>query len=279
MSIVLSLLPVVVLAQTKEPFYLGDYKINCFVPQVNADMYLDTRDQGIVGHLCRGRGWEPEITNGMLNALQPSWTVVDVGANFGWHTLHFANKLRPGGGKVISVEASPRTHSLLQTTLENTGMLGNTIRLHNIAISDRPGTVAFSSTPDRALNNHIVANNNEAGSVQIQAKPLDALLADEPRVDFIKIDVEGFEAKAWRGLNRTLAKNPRCILVIECNTARMRARTDMDPAAFYAELSWRAGGKLQALTDGGIQPITIDALLNGPEVLVWVQRRRARHEA
>ena len=75
MSIVLSLPPVVVFAQTKEPFYLGDYKINCFVPQGNADMYLDTRDKGIVGHLCRGRGWEPAITNGMLNALQPSWTV------------------------------------------------------------------------------------------------------------------------------------------------------------------------------------------------------------
>ena len=45
--------------------------------------------------------------------------------------------------------------------------------------------------------------------------------------------------------------------VIECNTARMRARTDMDPAAFYAELSWRAGGKLQALTDGYSQsPLT-----------------------
>ena len=50
--------------------------------------------------------------------------------------------------------------------------------------------------------------------MQVQAKRLDALLADEPRVDFIKIDVEGFEAKAWRGLNRTLARNARCILVM-----------------------------------------------------------------
>ena len=61
-------------------------------------MYLDTRDKGIVGHLCRGRGWEPAITNGM--------------------------------------------HAECAAAVVDRGLLGNTIRLHNIAISDRPGTVA-----------------------------------------------------------------------------------------------------------------------------------------
>ena len=169
----------VVLANVRSPLYLGDHTINCWVPQVSADMYLDTRDRGIVGHLCRGRGWEEGVTKTFMRTVGRNWTVADVGANFGWYTLHFANALR-STGRLIAVEASPRTHDLLATTLENAGLLGDPVRLHNVAAADAPGVVAFTSQPDRALNNHIVqpgtAEAVAASTVSVRAVTLDSLL-------------------------------------------------------------------------------------------------------
>ena len=251
------------------PFYLGDHTLNCHVPQVQADMYLDSRDLGIVGHLCRGRGWEPHVTQFFLKALKPHWVVVDVGANFGWYTMHFARHASAAGGKVVAVEANPRTFSLLSATVENSGV--SSVALHNVAVSNRAGTAVFSNDPARALNNHIVDSTNATrDAVRVRTRTLDDILADERRVDFIKIDVEGFEALAWAGVQETLQRHPGCKLVIEVNTPRMLARTSVDPRTFYDQLlAFSRTRRLRVLTEtGSVSPISIEKLLQGGEYLV-----------
>ena len=48
----------------------------------------------------------------------------------------------------------------------------------------------------------------------VQAVTLDSLLQSEPRVDLMKIDIEGSEAKAWQGMRETIEKH-RPVLLME----------------------------------------------------------------
>ncbi len=52
-------------ALTHEPrgLYLGDGKVLCFAEPLQTSMVLEAEDKGMTVHLCRGRGWEPEISS------------------------------------------------------------------------------------------------------------------------------------------------------------------------------------------------------------------------
>jgi hypothetical protein len=63
----------------------------------------------------------------------------------------------------------------------------------------------------------------------IQAIPADELLDHEPRVDLIKIDIEGYELPALRGLERTLGRC-RPMVLCEFNPLCLRAQGGIDPA-------------------------------------------------
>jgi FkbM family methyltransferase len=202
-----------------------------------------------------------------MSTIRPHWTIVDVGANFGWYTMHFGMYVSSRKGKVISIEANPRTHSLISATIENSGI--KSIYLHNVAVSDHNGTVSFSNDPSRGLNNHIVPQSAE-NTVVIPSVTLDGLLQHETRIDLIKIDVEGAESLVWAGMQKLLKRFPECVIVMEVNTLRMKARTNIDPLRFYNELlTFSRQRKLRYLgEDGSVGPITMQKLMKEGEFLV-----------
>ena len=162
--------------------------------------------------------WESWITLALARTLRPGWHCLDVGANHGYYTLVMADGAGPDG-RVLPVEPTPRLADLLRQTLDVNGFPN--VEVVSKAASDADGkTLQLVIPARRSLNAHLaeVAGPTE-DAVAVESVTIDALTRDWPRVDLIKIDVEGAEESVWRGMERTISDNPDLVVILEFNVA------------------------------------------------------------
>ncbi|WBL80222.1 FkbM family methyltransferase [Bradyrhizobium xenonodulans] len=148
---------------------------------------------------------------------------IDCGANIGVHAIEWASSMT-GWGSVIAIEAQERIYYALAGNIAINNCF-NALAVH-AAVSSEPGTMQIPNpnylTPSsfgslelrhRAGNEFIGQSINYTdNTVPIQKMTLDEL--NLPRVDFIKIDIEGMEMEALAGARETI-KTYRPILLIE----------------------------------------------------------------
>ena len=148
-----------------------------------------------------------DFKGGMLSKLleKPDSVVVDIGANIGNHTLFYANELH--AGKVISFEAVENIFQILKINVE-VNQLQDRVEIFNCGLSDKSGKAIIRDFDPE----NIGGTNLQAGGGNITLKTLDEF--DLPKVDFIKIDVEGMEPQVLNGAVKTIEKH-RPFLVVE----------------------------------------------------------------
>ena len=130
---------------------------------------------------------------------------VDVGVHIGSITKLFQS-VAPTS-KHVMIEASPEKAGWLSKAFPD-------YTLHQVAVSDAVGEVSFFENLDHSgfssLKNR--AERGRTAETRVQCTTLDILLADAPRVDLVKIDVEGFEPDVIRGAQAVLKRlAPRII--------------------------------------------------------------------
>jgi FkbM family methyltransferase len=142
--------------------------------------------------------------------VSPGMTVVDVGANQGIYTLFLAELAKPG--KVFAFEPEPRLYqSLIQNVKEN-GLTN--VTCHQMAVSRISGTLRLQSQGINSGDNRIVREPTGSAGIKVSAKALDEIFADR-RIDFVKMDIQGWEAEALAGARRALERNRDVILMLE----------------------------------------------------------------
>lgn len=128
---------------------------------------------------------------------------VDVGAHVGKYTVTAAKIVGPRG-LVVAIEPHPENYKALVRSVRLNG-LRNVVAL-NIAAWDRDCELElfFAESSGR----HTVKEGGGRGSVKVRARALDDVLeeVEVPRVDVVKVDVEGAEVEVLRGLSRTIRK-------------------------------------------------------------------------
>jgi FkbM family methyltransferase len=154
--------------------------------------------------------WNDQVAKYLRNAedywfrhytASPGDVIVDVGAGRGEDVLAFSQRVGPTG-RVVAIEAHPGSFRLLQKfcTLNH---LDNVIPV-NAALMDAPGFVTIETSDDWRANTVGAA----PGGSRIAATTLD-LLADElhlEQIAFVKMNIEGAEQQALRGMDATLAR-------------------------------------------------------------------------
>ena len=128
----------------------------------------------------------------------PGAVIFDVGANFGYYALMLAAALR-GVCTVHAFEPTEATFQRLSRHIALNRM--NCVHAHRLALSDAPGTASM-----RGRNGNSGAAFLEPGNGEVQVTTLDEFVREWGigRVDFMKIDVEGFEERVLRGGERAL---------------------------------------------------------------------------
>jgi FkbM family methyltransferase len=142
--------------------------------------------------------------------------VLDIGANIGFHTLFFA-ELTGERGKVIAFEPVLFNYNALKANLERNNF--TQIEIKNIALSHKNEQIRISA--EQTSKNPGTFNLfDQSGDVVI-----DCYIGDElpeilalDRLDFIKIDVEGYESFVIQGLLATIKKHkPKIVFEFDRN--------------------------------------------------------------
>jgi FkbM family methyltransferase len=138
-------------------------------------------------------------------------TVVDVGANIGYNTLHAA-RLAGARGRVVAVEPTPDNLEVLRRNVAAAG-LANVV-VEGVAAGRVAGTREFFVRGARSAVNSLFAQSCYAAVtdvLRVAVKPLDDLV--DGRVDVVKIDVEGAELDVLEGMARLLQTRPEALIV------------------------------------------------------------------
>lgn len=170
----------------------------------------------------------PELT--FLSKLNLQGAVVyDVGAFEGILTLFFSRQAK----QVVAYEPNPSSY---RRVLENT-RLNNAanITVRNLAVGEREGSITITfdrlmpggASGDSEVSEQISRTSRRAGSVRVDMAPLDLDIprGGLPAPDFVKVDIEGMELAALRGMRQTLSRY-RPALYLEMHGATMREKEE-----------------------------------------------------
>ncbi len=165
--------------------------------------------------------------------IKPTDTVVEVGANIGSHTLAISRLASEG--RVHAFEPQPYVFSLLQKNIVDNGLTN--ITHWNVAVGSEVGRV---SMPYLSANMHSPTNFGAISidtisdrRVGVPLLKIDAI-QEIQKIDFLKIDVEGFEPQVLEGARSAIQKF-RPIVFIE---SRNREDHTLAINSFFGSLGY-----------------------------------------
>jgi len=147
---------------------------------------------------------EAEIIRSLL---KPGMHVVDVGANIGYYVLLFASLIGPDG-TIVAIEPSPDNLRELALNVARNAL--SNVEIVAKAAGNATGEIGIKE----GLNSGVTTD--ERARFTVQQDRIDNIARG--RVDFLKIDVEGYEGSALKGAERILSER-RPILFCEVHPA------------------------------------------------------------
>ncbi len=163
--------------------------------------------------------YEPATTRLFLDEIVPNDVVLDVGANAGYFTLLAATRVGPAG-RVYAFEPNPA----VLVELKNHVALNHVedrVTVVDAAVSDQHESEAdlfISQTEDNSGLSSLIPTSDgllngvfdRGKTARVRTISIDdwRVKAGCARIDWIKIDVEGFEENVTRGMLKTLRATP-----------------------------------------------------------------------
>ncbi len=180
----------------------------------NENLAIFTTADNYVEYFVLSTGsYEDEIYKIINISLKPGFFALDIGANIGIQSIRMSQCVGQAG-KVFSFEP---LNYLREKFKKNIGLNKcENITLFPLALSDKEETISVNINEHNWNQGTFSLKQANSGSTpqEISIKVGDEVeeIKNLPRLDLIKIDVEGFEYPVLRGLKETLQKHkPRII--------------------------------------------------------------------
>jgi FkbM family methyltransferase len=178
-------------------------RVNDFDGDLKMD--VDIRDTIGISVWHRPRFYDKNERKLFCDAIEPGSVVLDVGANLGIYTLLAAKR----GARVFAIEADPRNVEKLRHHVHLNGF-EDRVTIVPIAAGDHESTVTLFRFPGNSGHSNLFEG---VAPVQVRCRTIDSL--DLPPIDVCKMDVEGSELTALKGMEATMNRSPRMKLLIE----------------------------------------------------------------
>jgi FkbM family methyltransferase len=175
----------------------------------DVEMYLDLVTPGISKVLAIYKTREDDMVQVIKEVLKPGMTVVDCGSNIGFYPL-LESKILNGKGVVYAVEPDIRNYRILEKNA-HLQSLGSEIKTFNIALSNSTGSQKMF-VAQRANLNKLVSSGDDVFPdrhhvnqiIDVKTMTMDDFCADQQiSVDFVRMDIEGFEVEVFEGMKDT----------------------------------------------------------------------------
>jgi FkbM family methyltransferase len=173
----------------------------------------------------------------LRSILGPGSVFLDIGSNFGYYSLTLAAAL-DRRCEIHAFEPNPKTYARLLRHIEWNGMR-DVIDAHQVALSDTEGAATLIERSDNSGASRL---GNDADGVSVRTTTLDAFRDAHAmdRLDALKIDVEGYEARVLIGGKATLSRFKPAIVIEFWTTGLARAGSSVgEVAGVLADLGYK----------------------------------------
>lgn len=139
-----------------------------------------------------------------LNWTKNRRVAVDVGAHCGLWSMHLVQ----GFQTVLAFEPLPDHRAcFLRNVQDEVG--ADNFTLHANALGDQVGTIRIKTKADSSGDAHV----DPVGDHEVFIRRFDDLYPDLWGVDFVKLDCEGYELFALRGMQKMIERCKPCVIV------------------------------------------------------------------
>jgi FkbM family methyltransferase len=164
-------------------------------------LYIDLSQTMCHGYFYNGKISHEEYSDALFKkVLKKGMKFIDIGANIGYFS-RLAVDLVGEEGHIISFEPNPIATKILNINMQ----FFQNFKIYNCALSDKVGKSKFYVHKNADRSSLIQSDNTK--EIIVDTVTLDSLLNEEEKVDFIKIDVEGYELNVLRGAVNTIVQS------------------------------------------------------------------------
>jgi FkbM family methyltransferase len=204
------------------------------------------------------QAYEPDLTAALERLVRPGFACADLGAHVGYFTLLLA-RLSGEDGTVVAFEASPDNASVVERNVKLNCLEGR-VTVERAAVADESSEAVplyagrTGGSMEWTMDASFATRETDGDALaepaaHIRSVSLDEYFPTGSRLDLLKMDIEGAEARAVPGMRRLL-REAQPVVVLE----------------FHREVGWPA---IPALQEAGYSFSTLagDALepFSGPD--------------
>jgi FkbM family methyltransferase len=146
----------------------------------------------------------------MRRLVRPGSNVLDIGANIGFYTSLLSDLIGPEGC-IHAFEPDATNFKHLTAT---TGRKNN-VTLVPKAVSDHSGRLLIYTSPTLNVDHRTYEVANYKQAIAVDGVSVDDYVGGRFRVDVIKMDIQGYELNALRGMKKTVTASPAVTIFSE----------------------------------------------------------------
>ena len=169
--------------------------------------------------------YEHDTVQVFQKLVKPGMTVVDIGAHVGFYTL-IAARLVGANGRVYAFEPNPEVYKILIRNIRINGYQ-SIVQAIPKGVSNQERTVRLFVPLEKSGEAGFYPQEaTDNTCIEVETLTLDGFFADEdwPKIDLVKIDVEGAEIEVLEGMRELVRRSKDLKLIVEFNPEnQMRA--------------------------------------------------------